>query len=47
MTSVEVETGSAPTPADAGLVFHRVLARALDLEPILPEPSPADSIFSP
>ena len=47
MTSVEEETGSAPDPAEAGLTFHRYLAGELDLEAILPESSPADSILSP
>ncbi|MFZ9668317.1 MAG: lipoyl(octanoyl) transferase LipB [Solirubrobacterales bacterium] len=47
MTSVEEETGGAPDPEQAGLTFHRALAGELDLEPVLPESSPADSILSP
>lgn len=47
MTSVEEEVGSAPSPEEAGLTFHRALAGELDLEPTLPESSPADSILSP
>lgn len=47
MTSVAEETGSAPDPEDAGLAFHRTLAGELDLEPVLPESSPADSSLSP
>ncbi len=47
MTSVEVETGSAPGVEAAGRDFHEALARTLDLEPRMPEPGPADSMTSP
>ena len=47
MTSVEVETGTAPDIANAGHTFHRALATELDLEPVSLENDPADSTASP
>jgi lipoyl(octanoyl) transferase len=47
MTSVEAEVGSAPEPAGAAATFHLALARELDLEAVLPDSGPADSIASP
>ena len=47
MTSVQAETGSAPAVEAAGRTFHEALARALGLEPRLPESGTADSMASP
>ena len=47
MTSVEVETGTAPDVADAGHTFHLALAGELDLEPVSRQNDPADSTARP